>query len=74
MPLDDFENLPQPVGALLEWTYLVSNVGFTPIIVTNVTDDAGTPGDTSDDFVPLGDILGTARYRFWPIDRAGMIE
>jgi signal peptidase I len=25
-------------------------------------------------FVPLGDIIGTARYRFWPIFRAGTID
>ena len=25
-------------------------------------------------FVPLGDIIGTARYRFWPLSRAGTIE
>ena len=25
-------------------------------------------------FVPLGDIIGTARYRFWPLSRAGTID
>ncbi|WP_182870577.1 SdrD B-like domain-containing protein [Rhodopirellula sp. JC639] len=41
-------------GAPVTWTYIVTNTGDTPIAAADVivTDDNGTPGDTSDDFTP----------------------
>ena len=34
----------------VEYTYVVTNDGPLPLVDVTVTDDAGTPGDTSDDF------------------------
>ena len=39
-------------GSNVTWTYVVTNTGQTPIDNVAVIDDAGTPGDTTDDFVP----------------------
>ncbi|MCS7466785.1 hypothetical protein NZK35_09035 [Stieleria sp. ICT_E10.1] len=41
-------------GETVTWTYIVTNTGDTPINASDVfvTDDNGTPGDTSDDFTP----------------------
>src|SRR5262249_30282075 len=40
------------VGTAVVWTYLVSNSGSVPLTVTSITDDAGTPGVSGDDFHP----------------------
>ncbi len=40
------------VGDTITWTYLVTNPGDAEIVDVMVVDDAGTPGDTSDDFSP----------------------
>jgi len=50
-------------GATVTWTYLVTNTGDVPFEFDEVVivDDAGTPGDTSDDFsTGSGDIVLTA--------------
>jgi hypothetical protein len=41
-----------PVGSTVTFTYDVSNTGNVPLANVIVTDDNGTPGDTSDDFNP----------------------
>ena len=47
-------NVPRLLpGAPVTWTYLVSNTGDVPVTVSTLRDDAGTPGDTSDDFTPI---------------------
>jgi hypothetical protein len=38
------------VGDTIIWTYIVTNAGNAPLSDIMVTDDAGTPGDGSDDF------------------------
>ncbi len=43
---DVFETVPGDVT----YTYVVTNTGPLPLSEVTVTDDAGTPGDTSDDF------------------------
>ena len=40
------------VGAPVVFTYLVTNLGTTSLANVIVKDDNGTPGDTSDDFLP----------------------
>ncbi len=40
-----------PVGETLTWTYTVTNPGDVALDDVQVTDDNGTPGDTSDDFI-----------------------
>lgn len=40
------------VGATATFTYVVTNTGTTALASVTVTDDNGTPGDTSDDFTP----------------------
>lgn len=40
------------VGDTIVWTYIVTNPGDTQIADVSVVDDAGTPGDTGDDFSP----------------------
>ena len=39
-------------GDTIVWTYIVTNPGDVPLADVTVVDDAGTPGDTSDDFSP----------------------
>lgn len=39
------------LGTEVVWTYLVSNPGPAPLGEVAVSDDAGTPGDLSDDFL-----------------------
>src|SRR4029077_20872820 len=41
------------VGSTVTWTYNVTNQGLEPIDNVVVTDDNGTPGDTSDDLSTL---------------------
>jgi hypothetical protein len=41
-----------PVGSELTWTYTVTNLGNVPLGPVLVLDDNGTPGDTTDDFIP----------------------
>lgn len=48
-------DVPQvAVGDTVTWTYEVTNTGDVPFPESDVSvvDDAGTPGDTSDDFIP----------------------
>lgn len=40
------------VGEPVEWTYAVANTGEQPLEITSIVDDAGTDGDTGDDFAP----------------------
>ena len=40
------------VGATATFTYVVTNTGTSALASVTVTDDNGTPGDTSDDFTP----------------------
>jgi len=42
-----------PVGDTASWTYQVTNTGVVPVINVVVVDDAGTVGDTGDDFQPV---------------------
>jgi hypothetical protein len=42
-----------PAGNRVDFTYVVTNTGNTPLANVVVTDDNGTPNDTSDDFAPL---------------------
>ena len=57
---DVFATVPGPV----EYTYEVTNDGSLPLVDVTVTDDAGTPDDTSDDFGGR-----TARRPRWPSPR-----
>ena len=63
-PAEDADTASGPillVGTEVTWTYLVSNDGEVPLSVDSVVDDAGTPTDSSDDFVPVyvsGDLDG----------------
>ena len=41
------------VGDTIVWTYIVTNAGSAPLGNVSVTDDAGTPGDPSDDFAAV---------------------
>ena len=43
-------------GATVTWTYIVENTGQTNFNASDIkiTDDAGTPGVTSDDFSTMG--------------------
>ena len=41
------------IGDLATFSYVVTNVGDTALAGVRVVDDAGTPGDASDDFNPL---------------------
>jgi hypothetical protein len=48
-------------GAVVTWTYSVSNPGTVPLANVTVTDDNGTPGNAADDVTPLlvgGDVDG----------------
>ena len=38
------------VGNTVTWTYIFTNTGSVPLSDVTITDDNGTPGDTSDDF------------------------
>jgi hypothetical protein len=38
------------VGSTVTWTYTFTNTGSVPLSDVTITDDNGTPGDTSDDF------------------------
>ncbi len=52
---DDANNPTGPFiaeGGDVTWTYEVTNTGNTPISDVTLTDDAGTAGDTGDDFDP----------------------
>jgi plastocyanin len=49
----DADTAPGPyvsVGDTVTWKYTVTNIGTVPLSNVTVTDDKGTPGDTSDDF------------------------
>lgn len=48
-----------PVGSTVTWTYNVTNTGNVTLKDVIVTDDHGTPGDTSDDFT-VGTIASLA--------------
>jgi subtilisin-like proprotein convertase family protein len=61
-----------PVGDALVWTYLVSNVGFTPIENVIVIDDGGTPGETSDDFMPVS--LETGGFNEGDLNQNGVLD
>ena len=54
--LGDDADLPDgpeiPAGETVFWTYVVTNTGEVELANVTVTDDNGTPGDTSDDFAP----------------------
>src|SRR5262249_16648337 len=56
-PLEDANDpnnpRPLPVGMNLVWTYLVTNAGTTPLSITSIRDDNGTPTNTADDFTPV---------------------
>ncbi len=45
-----------PVGTDVVWTYLISNGGTSDLVLDAIVDDAGTPLDVSDDFVPVGEL------------------
>ncbi len=55
------EDANEPVGPLIavgddvNWTYQVTNTENAPISDVVLTDDAGTPDDTGDDFDPAFD-------------------
>jgi len=40
-----------PPGAQVTYTYVITNCGVIPLSDLRIVDDAGTPNDTSDDFV-----------------------
>lgn len=40
------------VGGAVTWTYLVGNGTTGPLAFVSLVDDAGTPGNTADDFAP----------------------
>jgi hypothetical protein len=40
------------VGSNVTWTYLLTNPGSTPLTISSFKDDAGTPGNSADDFSP----------------------
>ena len=53
-----------PVGETVTWTYVVTNPGTVALDDVQVTDDNGTPADTSDDFIltlASGDTNGDGR-------------
>ncbi len=58
---DDEADAPEiPAGSTVTWTYIVTNTGDVPFSESEVVivDDAGTPGDSSDDFsTTSGDIV-----------------
>ena len=53
---EDADTGPGPdlvVDSAIRWTYLVTNNGFVSVSIDALTDDAGTPADTSDDQTPV---------------------
>ncbi|MCE8556437.1 calcium-binding protein [Ruegeria pomeroyi] len=52
---EDADTIPVKVraGQDVTWTYLLSNTGDVAVTVVAITDDAGTPTDTFDDFAPI---------------------
>jgi len=54
--LEDADAVTGPllaIGSSVTWTYLVTNTGNVPLTVGSLRDDAGTPGNSADDFTPL---------------------
>src|SRR5262249_17631409 len=69
-----------PVGTNVVWTYLVSNPGTVPLTISSFRDDAGTPGNPSDDFGPKyvsGDVNNNNRLdpgETWLYTSAGVVS
>ena len=61
------------VGASVVWTYNVFNTGTTPLSITSILDDFGTPGDASDDFAPAH-VAAPGRINVGDIDNDGMLD
>ncbi|MDA7510456.1 hypothetical protein N8612_02155 [Verrucomicrobia bacterium] len=82
-PIEDADTASGPillVGTDVTWTYLVSNEGEVPLAIDSLVDDAGTPADSTDDFVPVyvsGDIDGDQlldQAETWLFTSAGVSE
>ena len=67
------------MGTNVVWTYLVTNPGTSPLTIITITDDAGTPNNSADDFIPRyvsGDTNGTGKLdtgETWLYTSAGVI-
>ncbi len=76
LPLgEDANTAPGPkakVGQEVVWTYVVTNPGTVPLGFVDVSDDAGTPGDLSDDFHPAPVLDGD--YNVGDLNRNGLLD
>ncbi|HVK13697.1 MAG TPA: hypothetical protein VM597_33430, partial [Gemmataceae bacterium] len=74
-PAEDADLAPgrllQP-GAPVTWTYLVTNRGNTPLTVTSLVDDAGTPATAGDDFAPVPVL--SAGFNVGDTDRDNLLD
>jgi hypothetical protein len=74
-PAEDADAAPGPtlqVGSPIVWTYQVFNDGTQPISITSVSDDAGTPSITADDFAPAPLLI--AGFNVGDADRDNLLD
>jgi uncharacterized repeat protein (TIGR01451 family) len=74
--LEDADGFPAPqlvTGTSVVWTYQVWNDGNTSLVFHSLTDDSGTPGITSDDFVPAA-VLDDSGSNLGDVNHDGMIN
>jgi hypothetical protein len=65
---------PLPVGTPVVWTYQVLNTGTTPIKLTSVRDDAGTPSNPLDDFTATGVLQPGTVWNVGDTNRNGLLD
>jgi len=71
----DGSDVPEiAVGEQVIWTYVVTNIDQPPLVDIAVTDDNGTPGDVTDDFVPAPVLDGDGVFNVGDTSNYGMLD
>jgi hypothetical protein len=64
------------VGTPVVWTYLLTNLGIVPLTVNSLTDNAGTPTVTTDDFIPAPVLVtfNSHQYNIGDTNHNGLLD